>query len=46
MDEYNSDDELIEEAMFFPIENTHCMNSSNSWNDDFEYWCYLPKLNK
>ena len=25
---------------------THCMNSSNSWNDDFEYWCHLPKLNK
>lgn len=45
-DEYNSDDELIEEAMFFPIEKTHCMNSSNGWNDDFEYWCYLPKLNK
>jgi hypothetical protein len=42
--EYNSDGELINEASFFPIEKTHCMNLANNWNDDFEYWCYLPKL--
>ena len=45
-DEYNDDGELISEASFYPTENTHCMNSPNSWNDDFEYWCHLPKLNR
>ena len=45
-DECNDDGELISEASFYPTEKTHCMNSPNSWNDDFEYWCHLPKLNK
>ena len=42
-DEYNDDGELISESCFYATEKTHCMNLSNSWNDDFEYWCYLPK---
>ena len=44
VDEYNCDGELINEASFFPTEKIYCFNLPNSWNDDFEYWCYLPKL--
>jgi hypothetical protein len=42
--EFNEDNELINDFNFALKYDTHCINSVNNWNDNFEWWCHLPML--